>query len=92
MQGYLHYHRAVSGADNTSGSLGGNVLWNEDKVEHHYMSSVLVSEENLSTGTRTKDPLDTFELCLDEYQAIPSFLAVQTSTLGSFLVPQVWGI
>lgn len=64
------------------------------------MYSAVASEENVSSGVRAHDPLDAFELCLDdytmsadaeEYSRTPGMsVALQTSKFGTFLAPRVW--
>jgi len=67
-------------------------LSEEDVIKDCYMYSIVASEENASSGVRANDPLDAFEICLDEYQALPdNDVVLQASKFGIFLAPRIWG-
>ena len=89
MQGFTHYQRAVSIASPEQEPASSKALWAEDRVKQCYMSSALPSVDN-HAGSCDYDALDAFELCLNEYQAIPfEIVSLEASKYGSFLAPRL---
>ena len=89
MQGFTHYQRAVSLASTEQEPANGKALWAEDTVKQCYMSSALPSVDN-HAGSCDYDALDAFEVCLNEYQAIPlEIVSLEASKYGSFLAPRL---
>lgn len=102
LQGYLHYQRSSSAVDDQEEGSGRKGLSEEDVIGQCFMYPAVASEENASSGVRAHDPLDAFELCLDDYtmsahaeectESSGTSLALQTSKFGTFLAPRIWDL
>ncbi|BDA42518.1 hypothetical protein COCOBI_03-4080 [Coccomyxa sp. Obi] len=95
-KGYMHYQRTVSAIDDQEGGVK-EKLSEEEMIKRSFMYSAVASEENASCGARAQDPLDAYELCLDEYMMTSQEgyttgrnLTLQTSKYGTFLAPPMW--
>ena len=96
----MHYQRTLSAIDDQEGGVK-EKLSEEEMIKRSFMYSAVASEENASCGARAHDPIDAFELCLDEYMmtsqegitTIPALnLTLQASKYGTFLAPPMWQI